>query len=226
MAEGWKSALQQDAQLHAVQDAIRARDVDTLKRLWNDLVERLDDQSFYGFLAGSDAFRQLSHEHLETFGQVGFGTGGWDTDFTNSILEVLRVVFTDADDNHRSIVGGAQRLPVELWHHTPEDLVHWPKGTSLASLHGGAPRGAVTGIHRGQRADLPPRHQHHREVGQNQRVRGRGGHVPVMAAVLTDRHRRGALHPVDVARHREEPLHALLQDVRAGGPSLLAGHRP
>ncbi|WP_146341979.1 NAD(P)/FAD-dependent oxidoreductase [Nesterenkonia sp. NBAIMH1] len=155
MAEGWKSALQQDAQLHAVQDAIRARDVDTLKRLWNDLVERLDDQSFYGFLAGSDAFRQLSHEHLETFGQVGFGTGGWDTDFTNSILEVLRVVFTDADDNHRSIVGGAQRLPVELWHHTPEDLVHWPKGTSLASLHGGAPRGAVTGIHRGQRADLP-----------------------------------------------------------------------
>ncbi|WP_176482500.1 hypothetical protein, partial [Streptomyces albidoflavus] len=27
----------------------------------------------------------------EIFGQVGFGTGGWDTDFPNSILEILRV---------------------------------------------------------------------------------------------------------------------------------------
>ncbi|AWB82691.1 amine oxidase [Corynebacterium yudongzhengii] len=150
VAEAWKQALTEDAEIDAIQDAIRARDTHTLKRLWNELVAKYDDTSFYGFLSSSKAFRELSFEHLETFGQVGFGSGGWDTDFTNSILEVLRVVFTDADDHHRGIVGGAQRLPLELWEHTPADLVHWPAGTSLASLHDGAPRGAVTGIHRAE----------------------------------------------------------------------------
>lgn len=155
VAEAWKQALTEEAELEAIQQAIRARDVTTLKRLWNELVERYDDESFYGFLTSSRAFRELSYEHLETFGQVGFGSGGWDTDFTNSILEVLRVVFTDADDQHRSIVGGAQRLPVELWRHAPEEILHWPKGTSLETLHGGAPRGAVSAIRRGGNPDLP-----------------------------------------------------------------------
>ncbi|GGE58446.1 flavin monoamine oxidase family protein [Nesterenkonia cremea] len=155
VAEAWKQALTEEAELEAIQQAIRARDVTTLKRLWNELVERYDDESFYGFLTSSRAFRELSYEHLETFGQVGFGSGGWDTDFTNSILEVLRVVFTDADDQHRSIVGGAQRLPVELWRHVPEDILHWPAGNSLESLHGGAPRGAVSAIRRGGNPDLP-----------------------------------------------------------------------
>lgn len=149
VASAWKQALRQDAELDAVQEAIRRRDTTELKRLWDEMVRRLDDESFYGFIASSQAFSTLSFEHIETFGQVGFGTGGWDTDFTNSILEVLRVVFTDADDGHRSIVGGAQQLPERLWRHAPEEMAHWPAGTTLASLHGGAPRGAVTGIHRG-----------------------------------------------------------------------------
>ncbi|MEH0059814.1 flavin monoamine oxidase family protein [Auritidibacter ignavus] len=154
VARAWKRALVEDAELEAVQTAIRTRDTATLKRLWNKLVATHDDTSFYGFLASSQAFGELSFEHLETFGQVGFGSGGWDTDFTNSILEVLRVVFTDADDQHRGIVGGAQRLPLELWEHAPEDLVYWPVGTSLASLHAGTPRGAVTGIHQAENPEL------------------------------------------------------------------------
>jgi tryptophan 2-monooxygenase len=84
----------------------------------------------------------------EIFGQVGFGTGGWDTDFPNSILEILRVVYTGADDDHRLIVGGSQQLPLRLWERTPDKAVHWPSGTSLSSLHGGAPRPAVTRLHR------------------------------------------------------------------------------
>ncbi|WP_010524089.1 NAD(P)/FAD-dependent oxidoreductase [Nesterenkonia sp. F] len=149
VAEAWKQALRDEAEIDAVQDAIRRRDAAELKRLWNELVARFDDESFYGFISGSEAFRKLSWKHIETFGQVGFGSGGWDTDFPNSVLEVLRVVFTDADDDHHGIVGGAQRLPESLWRHAPEDIVHWPAGTSLESLHRGAPRGAVTGIHRG-----------------------------------------------------------------------------
>ncbi|WKX70492.1 NAD(P)/FAD-dependent oxidoreductase [Streptomyces sp. XD-27] len=146
VADAWEKALHERAELSTVRDAIRRRDVETLKAVWNRLVRDFDDQSFYGFLATSPTFQ--SFRHREIFGQVGFGTGGWDTDFPNSMLEILRVVFTEADDHHLAIVGGSQQLPRGLWEHRPEVLAHWPRGTSLASLHGGAARPAVTGLRR------------------------------------------------------------------------------
>ena len=91
----------------------------------------------------SPAFASFAAREL--FGQVGFGTGGWDTDFPNSILEILRVVFTGADDQHVGIIGGCQQLPQRLWAMAPDELAHWPTGTSLRTLHpGGRPRPAVT----------------------------------------------------------------------------------
>ncbi|SEL41856.1 tryptophan 2-monooxygenase [Blastococcus sp. DSM 46786] len=147
VADAWHQTLVEGARLAEMQDAIRTRDVVTIKKLWDELVERLDDTTFYGFLAASPAFR--SFRHREIFGQVGFGTGGWDTDYPNSILEILRVVYTAADDDHLSIVGGSQQLPVGLWHAAPADPAHWPAGTTLASLHpGGRPLPRVTRLHR------------------------------------------------------------------------------
>jgi lysine 2-monooxygenase len=147
VADAWHETLVQGARLEEVQEAIRNRDVKAIKAVWDELVERLDDTTFYGFLAASPAFR--SFRHREVFGQVGFGTGGWDTDYPNSILEILRVVYTAADDDHRSIVGGSQQLPVGLWRRAPERPAHWPAGTTLASLHtGGRPLPAVTRLHR------------------------------------------------------------------------------
>ncbi|MFB7917438.1 flavin monoamine oxidase family protein [Streptomyces sp. NPDC056061] len=147
VADAWEKALQEHAELSTVRDAIRRRDVETLKAVWNRLVREYDDQSFYGFLATSGAFQ--SFRHREIFGQVGFGTGGWDTDFPNSVLEILRVVFTEADDNHHSIVGGSQQVPLGLWEHRPRRLAHWPQGTSVASLHpDGRPLPAVTRLRR------------------------------------------------------------------------------
>ncbi len=84
-----------------------------IRRIWAELVPALDNQTFYGFLCDSPEF--ASFRHREIFGQVGFGTGGWDTDFPNSILEILRVVYTGADDDHHGIVGGSQQLPLRLW---------------------------------------------------------------------------------------------------------------
>jgi len=150
VADAWRRALREDASLIEIQSALRRRDVAEIKRIWNRIVSELDEQTFYGFIAGSAAFREKTFAHREAFGQVGFGTGGWDTDFSNSILEILRVVFTDADDKHRRILGGAQRLPDGLWEHAPADIAHWPAGTSLASLHNGVPRGAVASIRRGE----------------------------------------------------------------------------
>ncbi|MCC5481191.1 flavin monoamine oxidase family protein [Streptomyces barringtoniae] len=146
VAESWAKALQERAELSTVRDAIQRRDTETLKAVWNRLVTEFDDQSFYGFLATTPAFR--SFRYRETFGQVGFGTGGWDTDFPNSFLEILRVVFTEADDNQVLIDGGAQQVPLGLWQHVPADPVHWPAGTSLAALHGGAPRPGAVGLRR------------------------------------------------------------------------------
>jgi monoamine oxidase len=147
VARAWHETLMRGARLEEMQEAIRDRDVKAIRALWHELVEQLDDTTFYGFLAGSPAFR--SFRHREVFGQVGFGTGGWDTDYPNSILEILRVVYTAADDDHRSIVGGSQQVPVGLWQRAPEQPAYWPAGTTLASLHpGGRPLPAVTQLHR------------------------------------------------------------------------------
>jgi tryptophan 2-monooxygenase len=144
----WQQALAEGADFVLLRDAIERRDPAALKAVWNPLVERLDEESFYGFVAKARGFRGLGFRAREIFGQVGFGTGGWDTDFPNSILEILRVVATGADNDHRSVVGGIEQLPRRLWTHAPARLAHWPAGTSLARLHGGTPRAAVTRIAR------------------------------------------------------------------------------
>lgn len=137
VADAWDKVLEEGADFSAMQDAIRRRDAATVKALWNRLVARLDDQSFYGFLAATPHF--ASFRHREIFGQVGFGSGGWDTDFPNSMLEILRVVYTAADDDHLTLIGGAQQLPLRLWQREAG-------GRSLAALHPDGPRPAVTRI--------------------------------------------------------------------------------
>ncbi|WP_372656711.1 flavin monoamine oxidase family protein [Hydrogenophaga sp.] len=148
VAQAWALALEADARFSDMQQALRERDVPRLKAMWNALVPLWDDRTFYDFVAQSDAFAKLSFHHREVFGQVGFGTGGWDSDFPNSMLEILRVVLTGCDENQHLITGGVQQVPMGLWSHTPETLAHWPAGTSLASLHQGAPRPGVTAITR------------------------------------------------------------------------------
>ncbi|MGZ4453951.1 MAG: flavin monoamine oxidase family protein [Nocardioides sp.] len=146
VATAWQEALG-EVGFADMQRAIRERDVPRLKQLWEPLVRELDDETFSGFLANSKAFQQRSFRHREVFGQVGFGTGGWDTDYPNSMLEILRVIFTNADEDHQMIHGGAEQLPVGLWKASP-DCAHWPAGTSLESLHGGAPLPGVARIAR------------------------------------------------------------------------------
>ncbi|MBT2595626.1 NAD(P)/FAD-dependent oxidoreductase [Arthrobacter sp. ISL-72] len=164
VADAWKAAVNDGAKFSEMQEAIRARDTARIKEIWNELLPLMDEQTFYGFIAASESFKEAGFAHREAFGQVGFGTGGWDTDFPNSILEILRVVYTDADDQHRFIAGGAQRLPEALWQHSPSGMAHWPEGTSLASLHSGSPRGAVDRIGRDANGDLRLRERWGREA--------------------------------------------------------------
>jgi tryptophan 2-monooxygenase len=147
VADGWAQALE-EARFTDIQNAIRARDVGTLKALWNELVPRWDDRTFYDFIATSQAFSKLSFRHREVFGQVGFGTGGWDSDYPNSMLEIFRVVMTNCDSDQRLIVGGVGQVPRGIWRCPAPACAHWPAGTSLAALHSGAPRPGVARIAR------------------------------------------------------------------------------
>lgn len=144
----WRAALAGEAHFDAMQQAIRTRDRAAVQALWHALVPIWDNRSFYDFIATSDAFRQLSYRHQEVFGQVGFGTGGWDSDFPNSMLEILRVVYTDCDDDQHFIVGGAEQVPRRLWRHSPTRMAHWPAGTTLERLHAGATRPGVARLQR------------------------------------------------------------------------------
>lgn len=154
VAQAYDHALEEGARLADLKDAIRRRDTSMVKMLWNPLVHEWDERTFYDFLMTSKAFKELTFRHREVFGQVGFGTGGWDSDFSNSMLEILRVTVTECDENQRFLVGGAEQLPQGLWRHAPEQITHWPQGTSLASLNGGSTRPAARRIFRGDNGRL------------------------------------------------------------------------
>lgn len=119
VGQAWQQALADGAQFTVLREAVIGRDARAIKSVWDPLVERLDEESFYGFVAKAAAFTRLGFRGREIFGQVGFGTGGWDTDFPNSMLEILRVVATGADEDHQSVIGGIEQLPRRLWAHAP-----------------------------------------------------------------------------------------------------------
>jgi tryptophan 2-monooxygenase len=148
VSEAWAEALESGADFSVLQGAIRARDVAALKEIWNRLVPLWDERTFYDFVASAAAFAEKSYRHREVFGQVGFGTGGWDSDFPNSMLEILRVVATGLDDQQRLVVGGVEQLPRGIWNLAPAKMAHWPAGTTLNGLHGGAPRPGVVALTR------------------------------------------------------------------------------
>ena len=148
VADAWADALEDGAQFSEIQQAIRDRDTKRLKELWNSLVPLWDDRTFYDFVATSKAFAKLSFHHREVFGQVGFGTGGWDSDFPNSMLEIFRVVMTNCDDHQHLVVGGVQQVPRHL---APRARAHGP----LAGRHQpgvAAQRRAAPGVKRIARA--------------------------------------------------------------------------
>ena len=143
----WRNALNDVGEMDKLQQAMAAKDVITIKKIWNDLVRDWDDRTFYDFLCSAQAFVGLPYEFKETFGQIGFGTGGWDSDFQNSMLEIFRVVFCGFDDHQYMVVGGAQQVPCGLWSH------HCRHDRSLQELNGGAPHGKVKRIYRHEDGD-------------------------------------------------------------------------
>ena len=144
VAQAWADALEAVG-FTRIQDAIRARDVATLKSLWNNLVPIWDNRTFYD----SSRVRKRSRSCPSTTVRCSVRSDSGPGDglrFPDSMLEIFRVVMTNCDEDQRLIVGGAEQVPRDLWEHAPSNRTHWPAGTSLASLHSGGTRPGVARI--------------------------------------------------------------------------------
>lgn len=154
VARAYDAALEDGANFSALKQAMKDRDPARIKEIWNPIVKDWDERTFYDFVASSDAFQKLSFRHREVFGQVGFGTGGWDSDFPNSMLEILRVNVAELDDDQRFVVGGVAQMPRKLWRYAPERMAHWPAGTTLEGLNGGATRSGAARLRRLENGEI------------------------------------------------------------------------
>ncbi|WP_073525871.1 flavin monoamine oxidase family protein [Pseudomonas fluorescens] len=111
-------------------------DQEKIKVLWNAILEAGWDN--LSFLAAMVEQAKWSREDIDLFGQIGFGTGGWNTDYPNSFLEVLRVLYTGLDTNHKLMYDGSSELPRRLWERSPsamgDSMAYWPAGTTVERL--------------------------------------------------------------------------------------------
>ncbi|WP_187366709.1 flavin monoamine oxidase family protein [Nocardioides dongxiaopingii] len=112
----WRATVEDVADVGLVGEALAERDAGTVLRIWPKIVRALDEVSLRSVLLESPHFTDRTSRDL--FGHVGFGSGGWDTDFDNGVLEVLRVVAAGLDTDHVGVVGGCQQLPRLLWDRT------------------------------------------------------------------------------------------------------------
>lgn len=96
-----------------------------LKNHWNTLIKGTMEDGGDGISYDIKTFRDLltddgwSFADIEAFGQVGFGTGGWNTDYVNGSLELLRVMYMELDVDHQLMLDGADALPASLYTKPP-----------------------------------------------------------------------------------------------------------
>ena len=142
--DAWNAALA-TIDFKDFQQAVIDQDRSEIKSRWNTIVEKLDKTSFFDFLAQSGA---LSDEQIYIFGKVGFGTGGWDSFNSMSMLEILRLLVTGMETEQQLLVEGTSKFALGFWNDQPnaDEMVYWPDGTSLASLNEPGPRKEVLAI--------------------------------------------------------------------------------
>ena len=77
-----------------------------LIRQWEKFVEEYQHKSFYQVLNENG----LSKQEIEYFGLIGIGTGGFDSLFQISFLEILRIVVCRWEVDQRLIKGGPTKF--------------------------------------------------------------------------------------------------------------------
>ena len=110
----------------AVGDPIPEAQQQALKDHWNDLVRGTTTHN--GQSCDTKSFRDLltddnwNFDDIEKFGQVGFGTGGWGTDYIDSSLELIRTIYMALDTDQFLMLDGADALPNRMYQQSPTEF--------------------------------------------------------------------------------------------------------
>ncbi|MCP4537938.1 MAG: NAD(P)-binding protein [Chloroflexi bacterium] len=108
---------------------------------WQAFVDQYANKSFYQVLYEHG----LSKEEIQLFGSLGLGTGGFDSLYQISFVEILRIVTCKWEVDQRLVKGGIVQIPMNFWTQ-PRECVHW--GTqSVQQLNQGQPLPAVKEIY-------------------------------------------------------------------------------
>ncbi len=108
---------------------------------WQKYVDRFKNKSFYQILDEQG----LSKEEIDLFGSLGIGTGGFNSMFPVSFLEIFRLAALRWETDQRLVKGGVGKIPESFWENHRQ-CRHFGN-TNVKTLNNGKPLGAVTGIH-------------------------------------------------------------------------------
>jgi monoamine oxidase len=89
----------------------KIHDTESLRGFWQKQVDRYADVTFYQVLVDNG----WDSEEIDLFGSLGLGTGGFDSVYNLSFLEILRIANCRWEKNQKLIKGGAEQLAARLW---------------------------------------------------------------------------------------------------------------
>ncbi|MBW1944431.1 MAG: FAD-dependent oxidoreductase [Deltaproteobacteria bacterium] len=107
---------------------------------WREFLAQYANKSFYQILYEQG----LSRREIKLFGSLGFGTGGFDSMYRISFIEIVRLVVCKWEVDQRLIKGGTTQIPMSFWTKRRE-CVRWGQ-SSLRQLNGGRPLVALKEI--------------------------------------------------------------------------------
>lgn len=113
---------------------------DLRNRQWQEFVERFKNKSFFQVLCEHG----LSREEIDFFGSMGLGTGGFNSLFPISFLEIFRLAVCKWEVDQRLVKGGVSKIPESFWE-KHRQCRHWGD-MSVKTLNNGHPLGEVIRI--------------------------------------------------------------------------------
>jgi monoamine oxidase len=135
-AAAWKDVIDPlvEQMARAWEDPVRR------EQQWSIFVEQYANKTFYEVLYDAG----LSPREIQLFGSLGLGTGGFDSLYPISFIEILRIVTCQWETDQRLIKGGVDQLPNGFWKRK-RDCTHWGR-QSVRGINEGQPLPAVTEI--------------------------------------------------------------------------------
>lgn len=90
------------------------------KKQWQEYVKEYSNKSFYQVLCEHG----LSRQEIKYFGSLGLGTGGFDSLYNISFIEILRLTVCKWEKDQRLIRGGVVQISENFWANQYE-CQHW-----------------------------------------------------------------------------------------------------